>query len=451
MRLKVSLGFALLGMAWQGVAADENALSPLRIFSAWEVGQVEQFRREANVVDQDKELINRANVWLLQEARLADNARAFVGVGGAYFFVYPRNLGGNPYAHSKRSAFGLTDAHGEFTFLSEDEENYWLRLKVGIFPYKYNPDAKNLGEYMFRTWTYPTVINTGGLELSNSAATQLSGGTINTQIGGFKNDLLLTIQSDRPPIFSLSLTDIASYRLGIVTLGAGVMFDSFYNPDEEAVQPMENTGNAYHTLSDGRKMANKELQDLMNQGLLDTAVTKIVDTSYYTMAGTKLMGRAALDLGFILPEDMRSPEDMRFYFEAILMGWKDYPTYYEKRADRVAYTLGVNIPTFGLLDVLSLEWEKSPNPFSQSTENVYKNGIVLPISPGTFPVIKPEHRDDNKWTLYARRQLFDKAWLHAQVANDHLRMVGVFSENQDDQALLNPTHWYWVLKLSYSI
>src|SRR5690606_34848996 len=160
-------------------------------------------------------------------------ARVRFGVGAAYFFVLPRSIGDNPYSHSKRSTVGITEAHGEFD-VARAGDDLWLQLKAGVFGYKYNPDAKNLGEYMFRTWTYPNVITTGGLEFINSAGTQLTGLAAITRVGGLKNELMLTVETDRPPVFGLSLTDIVSYDVGgILEVGAGFMFNNFYNPDPD--------------------------------------------------------------------------------------------------------------------------------------------------------------------------------------------------------------------------
>ena len=33
-----------------------------------------------------------------------------------------------------------------------------MDLAVGYFPYKYNPEARNLGEYLFRSGTYPVYL-----------------------------------------------------------------------------------------------------------------------------------------------------------------------------------------------------------------------------------------------------------------------------------------------------
>jgi hypothetical protein len=101
--------------------SQETKFGPLKVFVNYEVGQIEEGHSFING-DIDREFINHASVWTLQEARLHENAAVNWGVGAAYFFVFPRNLGPNPYVHSKRSAAGLTEAHGVFDFggLSRD-------------------------------------------------------------------------------------------------------------------------------------------------------------------------------------------------------------------------------------------------------------------------------------------------------------------------------------------
>ena len=37
-------------------------------------------------------------------------------------------------------------------------ERPWLRMGAGVFPFKYNPDVRNLGEYLFRTGSYPPIM-----------------------------------------------------------------------------------------------------------------------------------------------------------------------------------------------------------------------------------------------------------------------------------------------------
>jgi len=63
------------------------------------------------------------------------------------------------------------------------------------------------------------------------------------------------LQSDRPPIYGLSLTDMVSADLGIVDIGAGVMFDNFYTDYSNQVSTSKEY-DRFYTLSDGRKAPN---------------------------------------------------------------------------------------------------------------------------------------------------------------------------------------------------
>jgi hypothetical protein len=338
MRDGAAIVFLAAAAAGEGWAA---TLEPPRFFVNWEVGQIEEAHPiDPNNIRVDKEIVHHAAVWTLQEARLSNRAKLFLGVGGAYYYVFPRApIATDPNVNSKRSAFGLTDAHGEFKLVgAEAEEDHFLLLKAGIFGYKYNPDAKNLGEYMFRTWTYPTIVYTGGLEVVNSAGVQLSGLDLNTRLGIFSNDLMVTLQTEHAPIFGLSATDLISVKLGILTLGAGYMFDNFYHPDKKVLESHED-GNKWYavagagapggTLPAGEKLAFKEYKDLRAGGVLQGGDTLVVDSGYYSFAGQKAMVRASLDFGQLLPEWLVSPGDLRLYFESILLGVKNYPTYYE--------------------------------------------------------------------------------------------------------------------------
>lgn len=444
----------LFGLA-AGIPAEEGKVrfAPLRAQANWEVGQIEKgyYWGESR---EFKELINHATVWTLQEMEIAENVRAFIGVGGAYFFVFPRNLGRNPYSMSKRSGFGITDAHGEFTFFKRDETDHGLRLKAGIFPYKYNSDAKNLGEYMFRTWTYPTIITGGGLEFANSAAVQLSGLAAHTRLGALENEVLLTAQTERAPVMGLSLTDIVSYTFGgFLTLGGGFMFDNFYTAEKESSRPTLALGNQFYTLSNGDQMASREFLDRQAQGLIPAGAT-VSDTGYYTFVGQKAMLRASLDIGHLIGSDRLSEDDLRIYFEAILMGIRNYPTYYEKRRDRTAYLMGFNLPTFRWLDLLAVEAEFCPNPFENSTRGPYGEGLAAPYvaaAPNQFPDIAREKADDWKWTIQARKRIVEGFSINAQIASDHVKTLDVYSTPDFYDILVEKDHWYWVLKLVYSI
>ena len=391
------------------------------------------------------EFIDHNAVFLLQEARLSENIRVFLGVGGFYFYVLPSK--GNPYSVGELSGFALTDAHGEFDFWKRDGKDHGLSLKVGVFPFKYNEDAKNLGEYMFRTYTYPTIIYTGGLILVNSAGAQLSGLDANTRYGGFMNDLLLTDKTNQIPTGSLSLTDIVSYNYkNVLTIGAGFMLDNFYNPNgvangiSDTIGPSQDPMEYYYVLKNGTKVSAASTNP--------PAPDSIVDTLHYGFFGEKLMVKASLDLGNLLLIPSLSTRDLRLYFEAVLMGVNNRGPLYRNMKNRIAYMYGLNLPTFHVLDLLSVEFEYCRNPYADNTVNVTTHYAPVPDDPN---IEQYGNSDNVKWTLYARKNISRNFSISGQVANDHTRLVDYFGKTNDASVLERPKNWYWALQFSYSI
>ncbi len=421
-------------------------LQPMRATAAWEIGEIESFETAGGpeVPGKDKHLLSHSAVWLLQEARLSENARVFVGVGGMYFFILPSAT--NPYSFGQRSAFGLTDAHVEYDLGIRENGDHALRLKVGVFPYKYNSDAKNLGEYMYRTYTYPNIITSGGLVMVNSAGVQLNGAAAETRLGGLKNDLMLTVKTDQVPSGALSLTDIVSYSVGnIFTLGAGYMFDNFYSADGLADGDGSDRStfqqSYYYKLADGTFV-------LYDPNAAPSPAA--VDSGHFTFNGQKAMWRASLDLGNLislgLPLEIAS-NTFKVYYEGVLMGVKDYPIFYENRKDRIAQMVGVNVPTFGVLDVLSMEAEYCSNPYAPDMTNAT---LYLSATPKNNQGDK-FNSDDLKWSLYARKTVLPGFAVTAQAARDHIRLVDYFGHTNDMEVLPMRKNWYWALQLSYSI
>ncbi len=435
------LGAAFLGLATAGLHAEEGAsrLSPLRIYANWEASEIESFIPDPGSTPSGyfRETSNASSIWLLQEARLAEHAKVFLGVGGFYFFILPSKS--NQYSIGQRSAFGFTDLHAEFEFWSRENGDHPLMLKVGAFPFKYNENAKNLGEYMFRTNAYPTLIFTGGLNKVNSAAVQLNGADLNTKLGGFGNDFLTTVKTDQTPSGSLSLTDMVSYSLGgILTVGGGVMLENLYDPSKIASGKYSVGGqDEYYTLKDG----TKKLKSAFVPGS-DTAV----DSSQLSFKSTKVMLRGAIDLGKLVPGSLLSAKDLRLYFEGILMGTENRPIYYTKMQNRLAYMVGFNFPTFHFLDLLSAEFEYCKNPYPNDGSNASLN-----LSPTPNPTGKIENGDNLKWTVYAQKAILPGFTISGQVANDHMRLVDYFGHTNDRDVMLAHENWYWALQLGYAI
>ena len=79
--------------------------------------------------------------------------------GAVYWYSLPEQ----PAAHQRlaHGGAGLGEAWGAWRFGGLFGGHY--RLQFGLFPHKYNADSKHLGEYLFRSGTYPGVISTGGV------------------------------------------------------------------------------------------------------------------------------------------------------------------------------------------------------------------------------------------------------------------------------------------------
>jgi hypothetical protein len=161
------------------------------------------------------------------------------------------------------------------------------------------------------------------------------------------------------------------------------------------------------------------------------------------------MARAALNLGHLLPEDSRSPEDLRVYAEAALLGVKDYPLYYEKKAERIPIMFGVNLPTFKLLDVLAVQGELYRSPYSDGTKFVRE---AFPIwQTGTVDSSKAK-ADDFKWSVHARKALNKSFTVYAQAASDHFRLTDA-AFNTSNIPLTNRWNhdWYYLFRLEFNL
>src|SRR5690606_22629396 len=79
------------------------------------------------------------------------------------------------------------------------DENPMFTLQVGYFPYKYNPDAANLGEYLLRSGAYPGYVSTGGWNLLGNGY-MMRGARVNMALWGGRSrtEFLLPMEQDLP-------------------------------------------------------------------------------------------------------------------------------------------------------------------------------------------------------------------------------------------------------------
>ena len=212
------------------------------------------------------------------------------------------------------------------------------------------------------------------------------------------------------------------------------------------------------SLPAGKQMAYKEYNDLKStlrpgNDTLRSPTRGIIPSP----ARRSCSGAASISANCCAPSSLISEHDLRFYFETVLMGTKNYPTFYEKPLERTVTLLGFNFPTFGLLNLLSLEMEYAPTPWKMSTDRAHGGALAVPIGEGSglqagnFPNEFRYSRDDWKWTLLARKNLYPGLALLFQAANDHMRLLDNYSSQSQYDIFSTPQHWYWAFSLKYAI
>jgi hypothetical protein len=343
-------------------------------------------------------------------------------------------------------AFYMDRAFGSYSL--GDVNAPFLQFTLGYFPYKYNPDARDLGEYLYRSGTYPAYI----LNNFDFPQARLAGLKVSSDLFGMLHqDLLLTLTTDLPPYFDMNLGYVVSFHdpNKIVDIGVGGMYQSLVPLDENLTQP-KRVDNSY--------MKNATTDSLGN-------IIGDTTTQYYTAAGLKLMARFSFDIkGFFGPTILGS-EDLKLYGEAAILGVQNYrsdypknqvnPYGYDTLMHKIPITLGFNVPTFKVLDVFTMEVEyygcTYPSTIQTKDETVYK---PVPVPPGNLTTIGDPRNyavlDNWKWAFYAKKSFKNGIFIVGQVACDHIRNESPVNAFYDTEEILRTDRsWWWALKVGY--
>ncbi|MEO6094858.1 MAG: hypothetical protein ABIW76_03930 [Fibrobacteria bacterium] len=398
------------------------------------------------------------------------------------------------------------------TYALDKTENPFFRADFGSFAFNYAPYVKNLGLYLFRGPVYPGFLVSGFKEYrTDTTRAGFLGLRLHNGLGNFQQDFLVNSERDLPPSFDWSLGYVARYKaFGALEIGAGVNFyhliaenpditdpkrssvDGIFNHDDQLVA----SGVAYHP---------QELHyyEVMGPG----------DTVTYTHRGVKVGGFFSFDLKKALGVDGALGEkDLLLYGETALIGVRNHGSIYAKRGERMPFMFGFNLPTFGVLDFLSVEVERYTARYRADysklgfDRSLYFNNIAAPPMPtiknpsaipisakdlagerykviecpagsdpscfaheGDFRVIAtgdtidvkggpldPENltADDWKWSVNAEKTFAGHVQFAAQVANDHLvarpTRAGLLNEAGGiSEVLSSMKDWYFMLRIGY--
>lgn len=193
------------------------------------------------------------DIWLFPSSGFVDfqakkNERLGleVMVAATYFSAaYSTNFAIN---YTRNIAVSLPRLDASYVF--GDPVHPSLRVDVGIFNYKYNEYSRNLGEYMFRTWAYPGIIQTGNAfgYVGNSSAT-VTGLKLSQSLGMFSHEFIASIETEMTPIYNLNLTYMAKFNYhDMLKVGGGVQIAriiSDFDPPQTRIYYFEINGVGY--------------------------------------------------------------------------------------------------------------------------------------------------------------------------------------------------------------
>lgn len=440
--------------------------------------------------DFDGMFVQRTSVWLSQEVSVGDRLDIRAGLGGIFWYKSPQEPPGSGEAgrFKQLSKYGPGINRIDMEYRFGDAADPMFTLQAGYFPYKYNPDARNLGEYLLRAGAYPGFLSTGGWNLISGAGTMVQGLRLHVSLwdGRFTSDFLLPMEQDRTYVNGdLSPTYVANFKAARgVELGVGAscyhcisVKPSHTSPKLKPringdFQTSYGYGNGY-IVENPNYDPNQPLAsfaDRYDAGNVNANTKYLIDTTrFYSFQGVKLMARASFDPKAYLPLESLGPEDLKIFGELALLGIENQPFYYEKRTERMPVMFGVNLPTraFGvkLLDVLSFQMEYYNSPFPNITRSSDKvSRLALPILAGydASGILTDDPnlynwddrrvtKDNWKWSVYASREVVAGMRLITQIANDHSRFPDEWARYSVSSATIVPQDWYYIVRLELGI
>lgn len=359
-----------------------------------------------------------------------DMLRIDIAGEGLVAFSTPQ-IGKFPTTLQTRQFFYIKTANALLTL--GDPAGFSGEVQVGYFPYKYNKNVRNLGEYLFRTNPYPLVVYT---DFDYPQADLLG---IRGHVQGLnrmvENDLIIHSELLAHPIQDWSLSDIFAVNLfnNGVTIGGGI--------------------SAYHLFSvyQGKYMGGAMDPYYYPDNLDSTDRQSFSDTAMERSA-INYMGRLSCDLKTFIPLSIFGKNDLRLYGEVDILGWKNYPTFYENRNERIIWTFGFNIPGFKIIDLLNLEFEYCENKSAFADQLFY----AASGKPSYEPLMLKDYnikRVPWRWSLYIKKTIFDEhVGFITQIGRDHKKINFYYIDiAQMSFAEVLPTtkDWWWTFKTEF--
>jgi hypothetical protein len=402
----------------------------------FQIGQLEQ-TFDPSETWPNKTWDQRCDLRLNLTATVREHLRIIVAAEAAMVTQVLPPTGNQSTGNTTTASYAFPrEGQGIYSF-GDDPENSFLQIALGYFPFKYNPQASNMGEYLFRTGTYPPfIIN----DFDDCEANLLGLRVSSTLWGSLHQDLLFTSETYYPPYGDYSLSYLIGYKPNnILDIGAGVCLSRLIPLDKNQTTP------------------NSPVYD-QNTNLVFVNGDSL-DTLHYTFQGVKLMVRGAFDPKQFLPVDLLNlfqKEDGKLYFETAILGLKNYGADFSDVLKRWPVMVGFNIPTtkWGL-DVLSLELEYFGFDYDKFS---FPPG---PLVIDNFSQDKWNMQNMFHWSLFATKTVVGGLSIKGLIGKDHYRNTGSTSPwagvdnpvgqgSNAGELLVAHGDWHYTLRVVYS-
>lgn len=355
---------------------------------------------------------------------------------GALYFPYTLPGDGATFGYELLGPqFRYYPHHVEGSFETGDPERARLYVGVGYFPYKYNAYGTNFGDYLHRVNSYPQFLPTQfDTPYQRLLGLRLRG----TFFSSLNVDAMLTSEVQIWPMRDYSPSLFIDYTFkNIIEAGAGIIGYRLFSVDDRITSPPP----------ESQQPAGTD----------------------FSFASTKVTGMMAINFGTLIKDllelDIFGEKDLSFYTEICLNGLKNYPVSdtlnmnypgYDDLAKRTIILLGLNIPTFKVLDVLSLELEYWNNDFANSYWYPYPTGGGNQQNPNPWKYGHLGYHTDPHgpwhWSVYMKKTFYNHYKLKLQFSRDHtiLQTSLTGRTNGDPQEAMDGLgNWMWMGKVEF--
>lgn len=445
--MKLIINFLLMIFFTTSIAAQEKKQPVISGWGWLTLGQVQNSESESilNDVDFDQKWLSDFQAGIKITAPVSNRSVCRLHVMGSCVYSVVDIAEGVKISEQlqKSFSFSLLDASMQTNWAVGDNDTIYTRF--GYFPVKYNPEAMNLGEYLFRSNAYPALL-ISGFEVADKVklAGINAGYRKHARAGSYKADLYLNTETESYPTGDLSLSALLGFSTpkSFFDMSLGVSFFHLVSLEDTRTTPAK-----------AKNRFGDRIYYINNTSFVDS----IGDTTDYTFKGVKAVARVAFDPKVFFHPKLLGKNDLKLYAEAAVLGVKNYPGWYNDFRERIPIMFGINLPAFKILDVLALEAEYFPNHYKNSYQFMWKGNCPVPyfITPAQQEIDyysdwKEKTDDDWKYSVYALKKIFNFS-ISGQIASDHTsRSIYQPSGKKIYTEMVPRTEdWYFMLRCGF--